>query len=78
MLITQGNRLFDTDVAAALPHYRRALALYQGEYLQELPYAEWCTEERERIHALTLRTADRLEEAVKYLEGTLEDEINIE
>jgi DNA-binding SARP family transcriptional activator len=59
-LVTNGDRHFDIDVEAALPYYRQALALYQGQYLQELPYSEWCIEERERLHSLTLRTAERL------------------
>jgi len=74
-LVDQGDGHFDSDVEAALPYYRQALAIYKGEYLQELPYAEWCLEERERLHALTLRTADRLARtlvAQKNWEETLE------
>ena len=59
-LIAAGDRLFTHDPLAGKEHYRRALALYQGEYLQEYPYADWCSEERERLLALYLRTADRL------------------
>jgi two-component SAPR family response regulator len=59
-LIGRGDALFELDVEAALPAYRQALALYGGEYLRELPYAEWCSEERERLHTLYLRTADRV------------------
>jgi DNA-binding SARP family transcriptional activator len=75
-LITQGDKLFETDVEAALPHYRRALALYQGHYLQELPYAEWCTEERERLLSLTLRTADRLARTL-VAKGSWEEAIEV-
>jgi DNA-binding SARP family transcriptional activator len=75
-LITRGDALFETDVEAALPHYRRALALYQGQYLQEVPYAEWCTEERERLHALTLRTADRLARTL-VAKGSWEEAIEV-
>jgi DNA-binding SARP family transcriptional activator len=59
-LISQGDSLFENDVEAAIPYYRQAMKLYKGEFLQELPYAEWCSEERERLLALILRTADRL------------------
>ncbi|MCA9974954.1 MAG: bacterial transcriptional activator domain-containing protein, partial [Anaerolineales bacterium] len=59
-LITQGNAIFRQDPTQALPLYREALALYQGDYLQEYLYEEWCTEERERLLTLYLRTAERL------------------
>ena len=63
-LITEGDRLFPHDSLAGMEHYRRALSLYRGEYLQEYPYADWCSEERERLLALYLRTADRLARAL--------------
>jgi len=44
-LLRQAAR--DTERAAI--HWTRALALYQGEYLQELPYVEWAEQERERL-----------------------------
>ncbi len=59
-----GDRLFAHDLESALAHYRQALALYQGNYLQEYPYAEWCSEERERLLALYLRAADRMAQAL--------------
>ena len=43
----------------ALKSYRQALVLYQGDYLQEHPYEEWSSEERERLLTLYLRTAER-------------------
>jgi DNA-binding SARP family transcriptional activator len=63
-LITEGDRLFAGDRAAAVDRYRRAVALYQGEYLQAFPYAEWASEERERLLTLYLRTAERLATAL--------------
>jgi len=59
-LIQEGDRLFAADAGTALDRYRSALALYQGDYLMECPYEEWCSEKRERLLALYLRTADRL------------------
>lgn len=60
--IAAGDRLWDREQPAALPIYREALALYHGDYLQEYPYAEWCSEERERLLTLYLRTAERVAE----------------
>jgi DNA-binding SARP family transcriptional activator/AraC-like DNA-binding protein len=79
-LLAEGDRLFGSasfdagqdgpfdaaqgEAEAGLNHYRQALALYQGEYLQECPYEDWCSEERERLLTLYLRTADRLARAL--------------
>ncbi len=63
-LIAAGDRLFDQDPEAALEHYRRALALYQSEYLPDCLYEEWCSEQREHLLTLYLRTADRLAQAL--------------
>jgi DNA-binding SARP family transcriptional activator len=71
-LIHDGNNLFADNAAAALPLYREALQLYQGEYLQEYPYAEWCSEERERLLTLYLHTAERLATAVLAQEAWTE------
>ncbi|MGB3716471.1 MAG: BTAD domain-containing putative transcriptional regulator [Candidatus Promineifilaceae bacterium] len=59
-LISQGDDLFDATVEEALPHYREALALYEGDYLQECLYDDWCVEERERLQTQYLRVADRV------------------
>ncbi len=45
---------------AMLAHYQQALALYQGDYLQDALYEEWATVERERLLTLYLRTAERV------------------
>ena len=59
-LIEQGDKVFPTDTERAATFYDRAIQLYQGEYLQEYPYEEWCSEERERLSTLFLRAAERL------------------
>lgn len=58
--VREGDMLFHRNPDAALDRYREALRLYQGDYLEEYPYEEWCSEERERLLTLFLRTADRL------------------
>lgn len=44
----------------------RAVALYKGEYLPETLYETWAAEERERLAALFLESADKLTE--KYIQ----------
>ncbi|MBN1262077.1 MAG: transcriptional regulator [Anaerolineae bacterium] len=61
--INAGNTALEHGLAAAqdgITHYRRALALYAGDYLSEYPYDDWCSEERERLLTQFLRMADRL------------------
>jgi ATP/maltotriose-dependent transcriptional regulator MalT/DNA-binding SARP family transcriptional activator len=43
----------------ALASYRQALALNQGDYLEEYLYDDWCQDERARLRTLYLRSADR-------------------
>ena len=62
--VDAGDALWERDRPAALDHYRRALDLYQGEYLQEYPYEEWSSEERERLLTRYLRTAERVATAL--------------
>lgn len=59
-MITKGDNAYDQNSARAVECYRRAMALYRGEYLQEYPYEEWCSEERERLSMLFLQMAERL------------------
>lgn len=61
-LLAQGEPLIANEEGreAGIDHYRQALALYQGDYLQEYPYAEWASEERERLLTQYLRAAERL------------------
>ncbi|PWH13359.1 MAG: transcriptional regulator [Anaerolineae bacterium] len=47
-----------------LEELQRAVALYQGEYLPDALYEPWAAEERERLAALFLETADHLVEAM--------------
>jgi ATP/maltotriose-dependent transcriptional regulator MalT/DNA-binding SARP family transcriptional activator len=68
-LIAQGDRLLETDPEAALERYRQALSLYQGDYLEDCLYEDWCSEERERLLTLYLRTADRAAELLARREA---------
>jgi len=61
---------------------RKAYELYQGDLLQNLPYAEWCQEEREHLREIFIQICDRLSQihfereefrlAIPYCERMLE------
>jgi len=65
-LIATADQLHTTDIAASVPLYRQALALYQGDYLEEYIYDDWNAEERVRLRSLYLHSADRLAETFAY------------
>jgi DNA-binding SARP family transcriptional activator len=48
------------EPAAADAHYRRAVALYAGDYLPERRYEDWTAAERERLRTLALGALTRL------------------
>ncbi|MCS7282871.1 MAG: transcriptional regulator [Anaerolineae bacterium] len=75
-LIAEGDRLMEQDPEGALERYRRALALYRGDYLEDCLYEDWSSEERERLMALYLRTADRVAELLARKEAW-EDILNL-
>jgi len=56
-LIAQAEK---NEGETALDLYRRALTLYQDDYLPDARYEDWASAERERLLALYLRSADRL------------------
>lgn len=51
---------------AALSHWLKAVALYQGDLLPEDPYVEWCQTERERLREKVLTTLSKL---IAFFEG---------
>jgi LuxR family transcriptional regulator, maltose regulon positive regulatory protein len=61
--LQKGDRLATSHRSrAAETHYRRALDLYQGEFLMETPYEELALQERERIRDLFVRASVRMAE----------------
>lgn len=59
-LIAAADHMLHSDPVAARERYRQALALYQGDYLEEYPYEEWAHQERRRLRNRYLRAAERL------------------
>lgn len=58
--VARGDALFHDEPQRSVEPYRRALALYTGDYLEEFPYEDWLSRERIRLRELYLRSADRL------------------
>ncbi len=75
-LAAEGTHSFDDDPKTALARCREALDLYRGDYLEESPYEDWCSEERERLLTLYLRTADRMARAL-VKRGAWEETIRV-
>ncbi len=59
-LIERGDQLYQKNREQAVGFYETAVTLYEGDYLQAYPYETWSHEERERLRARYLQTADRL------------------
>ena len=52
--------LEERDLVQAARMLEKGLAYYQGSYLPECRYEEWCSSERDRMQELFLRGAERL------------------
>lgn len=65
-LVVSGLAEADHKQATAL--LEKGLAYYQGEYLPDCRYEDWCIEERERLGVLYLRGAEKLAQAYLALE----------
>ena len=63
-LTERRNETMPSGQLITLPFLRQAMTLYQGEYLQEFPYEEWCSEERERLLTSYLQTAEQVASAL--------------
>ncbi|OQY24089.1 MAG: hypothetical protein B6I34_03940 [Anaerolineaceae bacterium 4572_32.1] len=73
-LIAQGNEA--QDEAETLDCYRQALLLYQGDFLPNCLYEDWCREERERLRHLYLTTAVKTAE-ILLAQNDLEETIRL-
>lgn len=51
-LISAGIQIAENDPLGAIASLDDALALYQGDFLADVPYAEWAMAERHRLHDL--------------------------
>jgi DNA-binding SARP family transcriptional activator len=60
--LTAGLACVERDPKGAAAQIERALAIYRGDFLAELPYAEWTMLERHRLHELACAGLNRLAE----------------
>jgi LuxR family transcriptional regulator, maltose regulon positive regulatory protein len=60
LLLQKARRAEREDVSQAITLYEAALQLYHGDFLVELPYADWAYEEREQRRMQYLITLERL------------------
>jgi DNA-binding SARP family transcriptional activator len=58
--VSAGLAVADSDPQAGGDQLERGLALYRGDFLAELPYAEWALAERHRLHDLACIALRRL------------------
>jgi DNA-binding SARP family transcriptional activator len=60
--ISAGLACTESDPATAASDLERGLALYRGDFLADLPYADWAMGERDRLHNLACEGLRRLTE----------------
>ena len=58
--LQKARKLERDNLAQAITFYEAALQLYQGDFLAELPYADWAYGEREQRRMQYLSTVERL------------------
>jgi len=58
--VTAGLHAVDVDPPAAAERLEAGVALYGGEFLADVPFAEWATGERSRLHDLASRALGTL------------------
>ncbi|WP_010283468.1 BTAD domain-containing putative transcriptional regulator [Bacillus timonensis] len=64
--------LYEKDKEQIIKCLRRALQFYEGDYLPNRRYEDWCLSERERLQVLFLRGAERIAQA--FVQTTNYDE----
>ncbi len=69
--VSAGLAAVETDPQTAAAEIERGLAIYRGDFLADLPYAEWAMPERHRLHGLACVGLRRLADI--RLEGRLID-----
>ncbi len=62
--VAAGDAQIEAAPATGIARYREALNLYAGDYLQEYPFEDWCSEERARLRSLYVGAADQLARAL--------------
>ncbi|MDJ0752111.1 MAG: BTAD domain-containing putative transcriptional regulator [Ardenticatenaceae bacterium] len=67
-LAAAGDQQRRVNPDGAIEHYRAAVELYQGDFLQAFPYERWASEERERLLTIYMRTAERLAQLLAHQE----------
>ncbi len=72
-MIRLGDELEDNS-EASVDAFQHALDLYSDEYLQDSLYEDWASEERERLLALYLGTAEKLA-AIRLAQGRYDDTV---
>jgi DNA-binding SARP family transcriptional activator len=58
--VTAGIALAEVDPKGAASEIERGLALYRGDFLADVPYAEWALAERRHLHELACAGLSRL------------------
>jgi DNA-binding SARP family transcriptional activator len=54
-LVAAGRKMLDDgNWSEAQKRFEEAESLYRGDYFEDEPYAEWCAQERERLHEIHL------------------------
>lgn len=61
-LVSAGLALAEIDQQGATTSLEQGLALYQGDFLADVPYAEWAMAERHRLHDLACTALRKLTE----------------
>jgi DNA-binding SARP family transcriptional activator len=71
-LVRSGLELVEADAERAAAELERGLSIYGGDFLADLPYADWAMGERHRLHDLACLALRRL--ADLHVRGGLIDE----